>query len=167
LDTADSRPGVLIAVVAAAILILATVALPWFELEGATASAPGFPEQTLSAADLAFLEGSLPTGSLWETTSFFDIVVFALAAAALVLGVLALRGPSAARAARPVAILGGLCLLAIILAVFVLPPGIELTGDAPEGAELDPDLGLEVGVWVGLLAAAGIAAGGALAAARR
>lgn len=96
----------------------------------------------------------------WTAFSFIDIVLFVTILAAIGL---ALMAANAQRPDLPVAgsaIVTGLAILSLLLIIYRLidPPG---GGDIPEG--LDISIAREIGVFLGLIATAGIAYGGYLA----
>lgn len=124
----------------AGILLLISLFLPWYSVE---ASFGGF-----SASE---------NGSAWEVFSFIDLVLFITAAAAIAVAVLAAQNRSAALPVPPGQLLLGLGALATLLVIFrvINVPDGDIESDAV-------DIGRKFGLFVGLIAAAGVAYAGTL-----
>ncbi|UJA20028.1 hypothetical protein HJD18_07225 [Thermoleophilia bacterium SCSIO 60948] len=177
MPSSQQRTGVTIAVVSAIVLLFATVALPWFDAQGLTVDVPGVGEQDLGLGPLVFSGVEVPAGSLWETTSFLDILVAICALGTIVLGALALRGPELTeRRATIVAVLGIVALVLVVYVAILPPNNVELSasdlglpgdGTAAEAeVTADVELGRELGLFIGVLAALGMTIGGGMAARR-
>lgn len=110
-----------------------------------------------SFGDGAVSEG----GNAWQVFGFIDIVLFVAALAAIALVVVSL---TESRVDMPVAlsaITAGLGVLAVLLILFriISPPDFGL-GDIADAFGQDFDVGRSIGVFLGLIAAAGVAYGG-------
>ncbi len=100
------------------------------------------------------------TGDAWGSYDFTDIVLFISALAAIGLALLAasereVRLPAAS------AIVAGLGLLSVLLVVISIISPPNLGGVDVSGPGIDHER--KIGVWLGLIAAAGVAAGGYMA----
>lgn len=147
MDTNRLRQGELIAAGSAVLLFIVMFVFTWFSLggaEGDAAEAYGFD-----------------TGvNAWQSFSWIDIVLFITILAAVGLAVLSASAQSDNLPVAPsaaVTVLGGLSVLLILFRI-ISPPG---TGDVPAGVDIDISRG--IGVFLGLILAAGIAAGGWMA----
>lgn len=170
MQSPQQRTGVTIAVVSAVVLLFASVGLAWFGIQGATLNG-----QELGIGGLAVLNVDIPGGSLWETTSFLDILVFVCCVGTIVIGGRALGGAGLSEiAATIVAVLGIVALVLIVYVAIAPPNNIDLAdaglSDAPiPGGTEEPiqvELSREIGVFVGVLAALGMTIGGGMAARR-
>jgi hypothetical protein len=122
----------------AGLLLLISLVLPWYDV---SASFGG-----LSASQSA---------NAWEVFSFIDLVLFVTAAAAIAVAVLSTQNRLAALpvpAGQLLLGLGGLAVLLVIFRVLSVPDG---------GVDVDGvDIGRKFGLFVGLIAAAGVAYAG-------
>jgi hypothetical protein len=92
-------------------------------------------------------------GNAWEWFSFIDIILFLTAAAAVTLAVLTATQRTVNLPVAASAITAGLGILAVVLILFRI---IDPPGDVPNGV----DVTRKIGVFLGLIAAGGIAYGG-------
>lgn len=93
----------------------------------------------------------------WEAFSFIDILLFLVCVLVVGLVIVALAESTPELPAPPsqVITIAGIVAFALILFRLIVTPGVD-TGDV----DIDVDLGREIGVFLGLIAAAGIAYGG-------
>ncbi|MGH2840444.1 MAG: hypothetical protein ACRDKY_06425 [Solirubrobacteraceae bacterium] len=123
-----------------ALVLLIALFLPWYgiKIEGLGAS--------VSLDE---------TGNAWELLSFVDILLFLAAAAAIALIAARLAGALPALPAPPSLIVLGAGALALALVLFRL-----IFTPEPDGLPEQIDLTRKFGIFVALLAAAGVAYGG-------
>lgn len=116
--------------------------LPWFGVD----SVEGFGVGDIGA-----------NANAWESFSFIDILLFlaVVVVLALVLTRAAANTPDLPQS--PATIIAAAGALAVVLVLFrlIFPPGVD-TGVV----DVDVDLGRKIGVFLGLIASAGIAYGG-------
>lgn len=141
MDTTRVGPGEIIAAVSA-VALLVFMFLPWYGVDSVGGVGVG-------GFDVDF--------TAWEAFSWIDILL--LLVGMLVVGLVVAEAADASPdlpqpAATVIAWAGGLALL-LVLFRLVFAPGVD-TG----GADLDVDLGRKIGIFLGLLASAGIAYGG-------
>lgn len=114
--------------------------LPWYGLD----SVGGFG---VSGGD----------ASAWEAFSFIDILLFLICVVVVGLVIVQLAESTPELPAPPsqVILVAGVVALVLILFRLIFTPGVD-TG----GLDIDVDLGRKIGIFLGLIAAAGIAYGG-------
>lgn len=114
--------------------------LPWYGLD----SVGGFG---VSGGD----------ANAWEAFSFIDILLFLICVVVVGLVIVALAESTPELPAPPsqVILVAGVVALVLILFRLIFTPGVD-TG----GLDIDVDLGRKIGIFLGLIAAAGIAYGG-------
>jgi hypothetical protein len=104
------------------------------------------------------VEGAEGLGGInaWETFSFIDILIFLAAVAGIGLAVVAATSATVNAPVALSAVTAGLGILAAVLILFriIVTPDY----DVPLGGEIE--LGTKIGVWLGLIAAVGVAYGG-------
>lgn len=149
MDTSRLRFGEMIAAVSGAVLLL-VMFLSWYkyDLKLGNGVADQFAKSALSSVDT--------TATAWQAFGFVDIVMFLAALVAIGLAVLTMTQRSVAlpvAASVIVTAIGGFALLLVIIR-FIDPPG----GNLPDQVEIKRQFGL----FLGLLATAGIAGGGFL-----
>jgi hypothetical protein len=96
----------------------------------------------------------------WEAYSFVDIVLFLAAASAIGLAVMRASQSEMNLPVAASAIVAGLGILAVVLVVIRIidpPGGGDISGF---GVTVEVDVTRKIGVWLGLIAAAGVAFGG-------
>ncbi|WP_372787732.1 hypothetical protein [Paraconexibacter sp.] len=124
----------------AGLLLLISMFLPWYDV---SASFAGF-----SASN---------SGNAWEVFGFIDLVLFVTAVAAIAVAVMATQNRSAALPVPPgqlLLALGGLATVLVVFRVLSVPDG---------GIDVDGvDVSRKFGLFVGLIAAAGVAYAGKL-----
>lgn len=137
MDTSRLGRGEMIAAASAIALLLIMFIFSWFGVEGFGANA-------------------------WESFSFIDIILFITILVAVGLAVMKANSQSPNLPVAGSALVAGLGILSVLLILFriISPPdfGIGDVAEAFGGGEAD--IGREIGVFLGLLAAAGIAYGG-------
>jgi Ca2+/H+ antiporter len=104
--------------------------------------------------------GDLETGGLsaWQWMSFLDILLFLVAAVAVAMAVLRATDSMPANLPWPP---GMIVAAAGVLAVLIVLLRLIAPGDGPlDELVIDADAGRKIGVWLGLIAAGGIAYGG-------
>lgn len=141
MDTSKVSPGEMIAAVSALALFI-ILFLPWYGID------------SVEGIGVGGLGGSL---SAWEAFSFVDILLFL--ACIVVIGLVVARAASATPdlPQPPATIIAAAGALALLLVLFrlIFAPGLD-TG----GVDIDVDMGRKIGVFLGLIASAGIAYGG-------
>jgi hypothetical protein len=145
------KGGEVVAVLAA-VLLFAFMFFSWYgsEISG-------------QAGTIHFGDGAGAGGSAWATLKVISFVLMLTIAVTIGAALLALRDSKWKPAIPPsaaVAVLGGLSFLLILFRI-VFPPGFGTLGGVAVNATL------ELGIFLGLLAAAGIAYGGYRAMGRR
>jgi len=139
-DTSRLSQGELIAGVSG-LALLVVMFLPWY---GVDVSVAGF-----SASESA---------NAWEVFSGIDIVLFLVGALAVGLAAARLAGVDLPPDLPVGAILAGAGALAVLLILFRI---LDVPGpDIPSGVESNIDFGRKIGLFLGLLAAGGLAYGG-------
>jgi len=135
----------MIAAVSAVVLLLVMFIFNWFGIN--------LPEDDLGLGAVAGETGA----NAWQAFGFIDIILFITAIVAIGLAIMAANAQSANLPVAGSALVAGLGILSVLLILFriISPPG---SGDIPEG--FDISIGREIGVFLGLIAAAGIAYGG-------
>jgi hypothetical protein len=150
MDTGNLGRGALIAGVSGLLLFL-FMFLGWY---GAGGAADELVEQAQQAAEQLGVQGPEDvdtTANAWESFDFIDLILMLAVIVAVVFAAIELTGASVS---LPVAMssltagIGGLAFLLVLYRI-INPPG--------EG-----DIDREIGIWLGLLATAGITAGGYL-----
>ncbi|HEX6653130.1 MAG TPA: hypothetical protein VF072_10335 [Thermoleophilaceae bacterium] len=136
MDTSRLTPGDISAGVGGIVLLI-SLFLPWY---GVSVNVAGF-----SASENA---------SGWEVFSAIDIILFAIAVVAIAL--VALKALDQVPAETPVPlILLGLGALAVLLIIYRL-----IDSPAPSDLPDEVDVSRKIGIFIGLIGAAGIAYGG-------
>jgi hypothetical protein len=95
--------------------------------------------------------------SAWEAFSFIDILLFLVCVVVVGLVIVALAETTPDMPAPPAQIImvAGIVALVLILFRLLFTPGVDANG-----FEIDVDFGREIGIFLGLIAAAGITYGG-------
>jgi hypothetical protein len=131
------------------LMLLIVMFLPWFGGK-ATIELPGIGTISTSPSD---------TANAWESFTVIDLILFVVAV--LAIGMLIARAAGAATAetvAPPGLIVGAAGVLAVILILYRL---IDTPGEVHvPGAAVSHDITRELGIFLGLIAALGIAFGG-------
>ncbi len=158
----------------AAVVLLIVMFLSWFQLESVTAEATGLPEGAPSSFEISGsdLEAEAESSdeslskSAWQAFGLIDIVLLVTIIAAIATALIQASGNSARAPAWLTTAVAGLGVLATVLVLFRLisPPDLigafGGTSDIPDNVDIDTDVGRQFGVFLGLIAAAGIAYGG-------
>lgn len=133
----------MIAAVSAVVLLLVMFIFTWFSYE---AGAGGF------SAEVGL--------NAWEAFGFIDIILFITVLVAIGLAVLAANAQSPNLPVAGSALVAGLGLLCVVLVLFriISPPDFGI--GSFEGVDDTVDIGRGIGVFLGLIAAGGIAYGG-------
>jgi hypothetical protein len=165
MDTSRVGRGPLIAGVAGVLLFI-FMFFGWFELTGVTAGVEGF-EGTIGGDELESLaeeEGQDTSASAWQSFSLIDIVLLPAAIAAIALAIAAAMGVGAQLPVPLATVATALGAVSVLLILFriISPPDLvdAFGGGAPEGFDIETDVGREIGVFLGLLAAIGVTIGG-------
>ncbi len=100
-------------------------------------------------------------GDAWQTMEFIRFIILLTALAGITLAVMAAMQSQANLPVAMSAITAGIGILAVILIIFriISPPDFGV-GDLAEATGADFDVGRGIGVFLGLIAAAGVAYGG-------
>jgi hypothetical protein len=140
LDTSKLSTGDMIAG-AGGILLIISLFLPWYGID-------------INVTGIGSASGH---ASGWETLSFIDILLFLIAVLAILYAVGAAAGalPPDAPAATVVMGAGAFAVLLILLRIIDLP-----TPDVPDIVDDSVDFSRQLGIFVGLISAAGITYGG-------
>jgi hypothetical protein len=150
MDSSRLSRGELIAGASAVVLVVALF-LPWYGGEVAVPQ-PGGGDVT----------ASIETGDAWEWFGAIDVILFATAllAVGVVLArlIAALPATAGEGPALAVWIAGSVAVLLIVYRLIDAPANVDV-----EGAAVTVDISRKIGAFLGLLAAAGIAAGGFVA----
>ncbi len=103
-------------------------------------------------------------GSAWQTMELIRFILFLAAVAAIALAVVAANQTTVDLPVALSAVTAGLGILSVVLILFriISPPDFGL-GDVAEAFGGEADVGRGIGVFLGLIAAGGVAAGGWLA----
>ena len=136
MDTSRLTPGDVSAGVGGIVLLI-SLFLPWY---GISIDVRGFSAST--------------DGSGWEVFSFIDILLFLIAVAAIALVVLKAMEQLPAEVPVPLVLLG-LGALALLLILYRL-----IDTPAPSDLPDEVDVTRKIGIFIGLIGAAGIAYGG-------
>jgi hypothetical protein len=167
MDPSTLSAGEKIAGVSALVLILSMFILGWFSIDGISTEvegAGGLGNIEISGDDLGSLaeqSGEDTSGNAWEAFGLIDLVLLVTVLAAVGVAVARATGNSVpSEAAMVVMGLGALSVLLLLFRVIV-PPDL-VPGDLPDGVEVDVDVSRGIGLFVGLIASAGIAYGGML-----
>ncbi len=150
MDTSNLGRGALIAGISGALLFI-FMFFSWYGIGG---EAGELVEQAQEAADALGVQGpedANTSANAWESFDFTDLILFLAAATGIAFAVIALANLSVELPIAFSAIVTGLGVLATLLVLYriINPPG--------EG-----DVDKEIGIYLGLLASAGIAIGGYL-----
>jgi hypothetical protein len=148
MDVNRLSTGEKVAGVSGVLLILVMFIFDWFSV-------------SVSGSAGGFSFGGSVGGNAWDAYGFTDLVLFITAIAAIALAVTA---ANATELNMPVALsavtagLGALSVLLVLISI-ISPPDFG----APDVADDFIDVGRSIGVWLGLLLAIGITAGGWMA----
>jgi hypothetical protein len=146
MDTANVGRGTLIAGVSGALLFI-FMFFSWFGIDVSDAVPAGIPEDI---ANQAIEESGVDsTANAWQSFDVIDLVLLLAVIASVGFAVIDLSGASVSLPVAGSAVTAGIGAIAFLLVLYRLidPPG----GDG---------VGREIGVWLGLLATAGITYGG-------
>jgi hypothetical protein len=131
----------MVAAASGIVLFLIMLVFDWFGYEGETA--------------FGTIEGG--SGSAFQWMSFLDIVLLLVCIVAVAMAALRASGSMPALPYPPGLIVAGAGALAVVIVLFrLIVPGDGPAGDLPEGI----DATREIGAFLGLIAAGGIAFGG-------
>jgi hypothetical protein len=137
--------GEKVAGVSAIALILIMFIFDWFSV-------------SISGSAGGFSFGGSVGGNAWESFGFIDIVLFITAVTAIALAVTAANATELNAPVALSAVVTGLGILSVLLVLFriISPPDFG----APSALDSSLDVGRKIGVFLGLIATAGIAYGG-------
>jgi hypothetical protein len=144
MDPASVGRGTVIAGVSG-VLLFVFMFFSWFGVDVSSAVPAGIPEDI---ANQAIEESGIDTtANAWQAFDFIDLVLLLAVIASVGFAVIDLSGASVSLPVAGSAITAGIGAIAFLLVLYRLinPPD---------------DLGREIGVWLGLLATAGITYGG-------
>lgn len=161
MDTTNVGRGPLIAGISA-ILLLIFMFLAWYGVDSISSSGFGF-EQEFSADELGGLGGAPDTSAnAWQAFSLIDLILFVCIVGIVALVIAELAGAAINMPVAPSAIITGLGVLAFLLILFrlLVTPDTGADDFAPAGVEIDVDVSRKIGIFLGLLASAGMAIGG-------
>jgi hypothetical protein len=146
MDTANVGRGTLIAGVSGALLFI-FMFFSWFGVDVESAIPAGIPEDIANQA--VEESGVDTTANAWQAFDVIDLVLLLAVIASVGFAIIDMSGASVSLPVAGSAVTAGIGAIAFLLVLYRLidPPG----GDG---------IGREIGVWLGLLATAGIAYGG-------
>jgi hypothetical protein len=149
-----------------AVLLLIFMFFSWYGLDSITSSGFGF-EQEITGDQLdtfAGLGGEADTSAnAWQAFSFIDLILFVCIVGIVALVIAEVAGAAITMPVAPSAIITGLGVLAFLLILFrlIITPDPGGGADfAPAGVDVEIDVSRKIGVFLGLLASAGMAIGG-------
>jgi len=146
-DTNRLGRGEMIAAVSAIALLLIMFIFSWFGVD--------FGDDQFGLAETA----GDTTANAWVAFSFIDIILFVSILVAIGVAVLSANAQSVNLPVAGSALVAGLGILCVLLILYrIIDPPSE--GDIPDG--FDISISREIGVFLGLIAAVGIAYGGYL-----
>jgi hypothetical protein len=141
MDTNRLNQGEMIAAISAVLLLIIMFVFSWF----------GIPDVDVAGIDDGF--------NAWQSFGFIDIVLFITILVAIGGALMTANAQSVNTPVAISAITAALGILSVLLILFRIidPPGVDI-----EGAFVDEEFDFErrIGVWLGLIAAGGIAFGG-------
>ena len=144
MDTNRLSQGEMIAAVSALLLLIVMFIFTWFSVD-------------LGDNNLFEASGVDTGANAWQAFGFIDIVLFVTILVAIGGALIAANATSVNTPVTISAITTGLGILSVLLILYRIidPPG---SGDIPDGFDIGISRG--IGVWLGLILAAGIAYGG-------
>ena len=147
MDVNRLNTGEKLAAASAVLLLIFMFALDWFSVDVGGGSVGGFSIPGVSVG-----------GNAWESFGFIDIVLFLAVISGIALGVVKAMGESDADLplSSITAGIGGLAALLVLFRI-ISPPGFDI----PDNSGID--VGRDIGVFLGFLAALGVGAGGYMA----
>jgi hypothetical protein len=161
LDTLNVSRGALIAGIAAVLLFI-FMFFGWYGVDNISTSGFGF-EQEISGDQINSLGGGADTSAnAWQAFSLIDLILFVCIVGVVVMVLLELTGAAVNLPVAPSAIIAGLGILAFVLILFrlIITPDTGADDFAPAGVDINVDVSRKIGVFLGLLASAGMAVGG-------
>lgn len=161
MNAQDVGRGPLIAAISA-IALLIFMFFAWYGVDSISASGFGF-EQEISGEQLEEFGGAggETSANAWEAFSLIDILLLITILGVVGLAVARAMGSAIDLPIAPSALIAGLGGIAFLLILFRLIVAPDAAGsDIPAGVEVDVDVSRKIGVFLGLLAAAGMAVGG-------
>ncbi len=161
MNVQDVGRGPLIAAISA-IALLIFMFFAWYGVDSISASGFGF-EQEISGDQLEEFGGEADTSAnAWQAFSFIDILLLITIIGVAGLAIARAMGSAIDLPVAPSAVIAGLGGIAFLLILFRLIITPDATGGAeiPTGVEVDVDVSRKIGLFLGLLAAAGMAIGG-------
>jgi hypothetical protein len=164
MSTQDIGRGPLIAAISA-IALLIFMFFAWYGVDSISASGFGF-EQEISGDQLEqFGGGGETSANAWEAFSFIDILLLITILGVVALAIARATGAGIDLPVAPSAVIAGLGGIAFLLILFrlIVTPDAAGGAELPEGVDVDVDVSRKIGVFLGLLASAGMAIGGWLA----
>ena len=147
MDPTRASRGELIAGVSG-LLLFVFMFLPWYGGE-ATVSLPGGGDISASVSDNV---------NAWEAFSFIDLILFVAAVIAVAMAIARAVGAMPADLPAPaglIAAIAGTVSVILILYRLIDTPGVEVSGPS-----VDFDISPKIGIFLSLIAAAGITFGG-------
>jgi hypothetical protein len=145
MDVNRLRTGEKVAGISAIALLLIMFIFDWFSV-------------SISGSAGGFSFGGSVGGNAWESFGFIDIILFITAIAAIALAVTSANATELNAPVALSAVVTGLGILSVLLVLFriISPPDFG----APSALDDSLDVGRKIGVFLGLIATAGIAYGG-------
>jgi hypothetical protein len=159
LDTTNLSRGAMIAGISAVLLLI----FMWFGWYGVDSITAGGVETEFG--DLGPLGGGLDTSvNAWQAFSFIDILLFICIVGIVAIVVAELAGAAIEFPVAPSALLAGFGIVAFLLILFrlIVTPEPDVPDVGGFGVDVEFDISRKIGVFLGLLASAGMAIGGYL-----
>jgi hypothetical protein len=164
MNVQDTGRGPLIAA-ASAIALLIFMFFAWYGIDSLSVSGGGL-EQEITGDLLEQFGGEAETSaSAWKAFSLIDILLLITIIGVVALAVTRAMGAAIDLPIAPSALIAGLGGVAFLLILFrlIITPDATAGADIPAGVEVDADLSRKIGIFLGLIASAGMAIGGWLA----
>jgi hypothetical protein len=161
MNVRDLGRGPLIAA-ASAILLLIFMFFSWYGVDSISASGGGFEQEITGEQIEQFGGGAETSASAWEAFSLIDILLLITVIGVVGLAIARAMGAATDLPIAPSALiagLGGIAFLLILFRLLFAPDALD-GAEIPEGVDFDVDLSRKIGIFLGLIAAAGMAVGG-------
>jgi hypothetical protein len=150
-----------------AVLLLIFMFFAWYGLDGVTSTVGGVEQPELNFDDAGGLGGfgEIDTSfNAWQAFSLIDLILFVCIVGIIALVIAGVAGAAINMPVAPSAIITGLGAIAFLLILFRLIFSPDLVPDIPTfgfgDTDIETDVSRKIGLFLGLLASAGMAIGG-------